>query len=633
MVTAWEFIGRGLWISLVLLVGTALVAGLIDLTHHSHWCPQCRWLVGGVRAVEAAARHGPSLLLMRMFFQILPSLFEVVIWVSRATSRAASAEGQLISTVANALSGLMTIVRIASAKRKTLEALSFLTVVDALCIGSQIVTLIDSCWWPQGAAPFSSEGARCQDSPTGLVARTWFTFAFLRALYVREIFWVIEQLLLGGVTLEEFDRRGVREDRAAAGEVEPGAPEADLIRVADVLHSQLKQQEKRKSPPTTSGLSRPSTDLRTAVSDVSGTEAKPAPAVRTELDAISLVGSSKSSSDPLEQRSSGWKATRRDRLVLTYGIGWQARAVRLLRSVAWLAMSIIVRAFSIAFIVSCLLYSLERLGDPPGMKSRSPGLFFLYGCDDGSVSPTPTVHCVEEVFSPFSAFYFLIVTTATVGYGDFAPTTALSRMVIIVVIVTGLAFFANTTTLFLRMLEEERKQPKSVRQKLERLALPRAHILVVGNPTRTQLKVFLQEFFHPDHVPVSDRLVVFLMPSPSPDIVDLLRDDSRPWSSRVELIIGSPSNDVDLYRAAADEAAAILLLPARGVIDGQQQDRRNLLEVRDIGILCYSCRMCAQKLRVGRCCESSDTWLETWRVVTQTERVLPATSSVDGWAC
>ncbi|MDT8358376.1 MAG: potassium channel family protein, partial [Methanomicrobiaceae archaeon] len=40
-----------------------------------------------------------------------------------------------------------------------------------------------------------------------------------------------------------------------------------------------------------------------------------------------------------------------------------------------------------------------------------------------------------EDLSPFEAFYFIVVTIATVGYGDISPATTAGRALVIVLIV------------------------------------------------------------------------------------------------------------------------------------------------------------------------------------------------------
>ncbi len=46
-----------------------------------------------------------------------------------------------------------------------------------------------------------------------------------------------------------------------------------------------------------------------------------------------------------------------------------------------------------------------------------------------------------EGFSPFDAFYFTIVTIATVGYGDMYPVTVWGKLLVLAIIVTGVGCF------------------------------------------------------------------------------------------------------------------------------------------------------------------------------------------------
>lgn len=52
------------------------------------------------------------------------------------------------------------------------------------------------------------------------------------------------------------------------------------------------------------------------------------------------------------------------------------------------------------------------------------------------------------------SFYFTIVTLATVGYGDFAPTTPVSKLFTSVYIVLGIGFFLS----FVNLLAQERNK-------------------------------------------------------------------------------------------------------------------------------------------------------------------------------
>ncbi len=57
-----------------------------------------------------------------------------------------------------------------------------------------------------------------------------------------------------------------------------------------------------------------------------------------------------------------------------------------------------------------------------------------------------------EGWSLLDSFYFTVVTLATVGYGDLAPTTSAGKIFTIIFIFLGLSFFIT----FINLLAQER---------------------------------------------------------------------------------------------------------------------------------------------------------------------------------
>lgn len=47
-----------------------------------------------------------------------------------------------------------------------------------------------------------------------------------------------------------------------------------------------------------------------------------------------------------------------------------------------------------------------------------------------------------EGFSPIDSFYFCFITLATIGYGDFAPSTAAGKLVTVIYSIAGLGIMA-----------------------------------------------------------------------------------------------------------------------------------------------------------------------------------------------
>ena len=73
-----------------------------------------------------------------------------------------------------------------------------------------------------------------------------------------------------------------------------------------------------------------------------------------------------------------------------------------------------------------------------------------------------------EGMSLFNAFYFSIVTVATVGYGDLYPTTPLGKVVGGLIIILGVATFALPTAILTSGFVDElqrRREEKEAKEK------------------------------------------------------------------------------------------------------------------------------------------------------------------------
>ena len=63
-----------------------------------------------------------------------------------------------------------------------------------------------------------------------------------------------------------------------------------------------------------------------------------------------------------------------------------------------------------------------------------------------------------EQLSPLDAFYFLIVTIATVGYGDITPHTAAGKILVMGVIITGVGCFVGVAANSIESMIDERER-------------------------------------------------------------------------------------------------------------------------------------------------------------------------------
>lgn len=72
---------------------------------------------------------------------------------------------------------------------------------------------------------------------------------------------------------------------------------------------------------------------------------------------------------------------------------------------------------------------------------------------------------VIEKLPPLDAFYFLIVSIATVGYGDIHPLTPAGKILVIVIIITGVGCFVGVAANSIELMIDERER-KSRMEKL-----------------------------------------------------------------------------------------------------------------------------------------------------------------------
>lgn len=67
-------------------------------------------------------------------------------------------------------------------------------------------------------------------------------------------------------------------------------------------------------------------------------------------------------------------------------------------------------------------------------------------------------YTVEEGWSVLDSLYFCVSTLTTIGFGDFAPTTALSKIFTIVYVFVGIGLLAGFITLVATYERRERRE-------------------------------------------------------------------------------------------------------------------------------------------------------------------------------
>ncbi|KAF0694817.1 Aste57867_14341 [Aphanomyces stellatus] len=178
------------------------------------------------------------------------------------------------------------------------------------------------------------------------------------------------------------------------------------------------------------------------------------------------------------------------------------------------------------------------------------------------------------------AFYFILVTMSTVGYGDIVPQTTVGKVVTAAMILLSLVMLPQEVNRLVSLL--------SMQSPFRRTYVPvpgLPHVLLLGqvaNPST--LMEFFAEFYHADrivclagHAPTTNNIPCVIMApvEPSEELRALLVNPLL--QNRVTYIKGSILNEEDMHRVAVDEAQAAFLFTDKNSSDFVAEDANTVL--------------------------------------------------------
>lgn len=82
----------------------------------------------------------------------------------------------------------------------------------------------------------------------------------------------------------------------------------------------------------------------------------------------------------------------------------------------------------------------------------------LLGLTFAQIGTATVIFHLVEKWSWIDAFYFSVITVATVGYGDFAPKTDIGKLVTVFYILLGIGVFVTATATLASQLLAAAKQ-------------------------------------------------------------------------------------------------------------------------------------------------------------------------------
>lgn len=179
--------------------------------------------------------------------------------------------------------------------------------------------------------------------------------------------------------------------------------------------------------------------------------------------------------------------------------------------------------------------------------------------------------CKVSILYYHSTVYFIVVTLATVGYGDIYPISEVGRACVVAFIILALVLLPEQTNELIRLIGTQSVYARNVYKHTAEVP----HIIVCGDIDITSFKNFCKELFHPDHGNNDKNAVIVQYHLPSIDMELFLRNPR--YEMYLTYLKGNALEKKDLDRAAASKAASCVVMTCKQNKNADEIDHRNIL--------------------------------------------------------
>lgn len=235
------------------------------------------------------------------------------------------------------------------------------------------------------------------------------------------------------------------------------------------------------------------------------------------------------------------------------------------------------------------------------------------------------VHLLELSGDPFRNFdnaqnitfwecvYFVVVTMATVGYGDVYCHTTLGRIFIVVFIFGALAMFASFIPEIAELIQQRRNAYGGYYEK----SMGVKHVVVTGHITYHSVKNFLRDFFHEDRDTQNVKSVFIDSRNPELNLEALFKRHV----TRLVFIKGSVMNIQDLQRVRLHDAEACMIMSDASSSDPDSEDAVNIMKVISVKNFDPNVRIIVQIIcyRNKALCINQPSWTSRDQVICLSE--------------
>lgn len=170
------------------------------------------------------------------------------------------------------------------------------------------------------------------------------------------------------------------------------------------------------------------------------------------------------------------------------------------------------------------------------------------------------------------AFYYMVITMATVGYGDIYPDTSWMRLVIGLFVIMSIITISKQTSELNDLIKLNSEYQVAYKESNQV-----KHILLSGFFNKSSLVKFLNEFYHADHQDKSENTKIIIVQSEYPDkeIQSILLNPK--FEENLHYIIGDIFTESTLKLANVAKAEAIFLISDQHDSDSIKNDQYLIL--------------------------------------------------------
>ncbi|KAF9160445.1 hypothetical protein DFQ26_005503 [Actinomortierella ambigua] len=227
---------------------------------------------------------------------------------------------------------------------------------------------------------------------------------------------------------------------------------------------------------------------------------------------------------------------------------------------SWSAISRLQRALSIGVEIGIS----DKPFDP--VKAKLIGLLaylvaILYNATCAFMYCEMTFVPGATTLSILDAFYYILITGSTVGYGDITPKSYASKVVIMVFIIVALAILPGLIAGTIDTIKSSRAGGGSYSQSWGRSGNRKPYLVLIGNfQNARRVHDMLNGFFNKEFSDGDVRIVFLSRDKPSRDVKTLLGLPT--YMNKATMLVGNGLDEADLKRCQVRDSKGVFIIPA-----------------------------------------------------------------------